>query len=108
MRHDWPGNVRELKHAMERAVVFAESRPLIRRRDVELPRSPRTADRGPFKQAKARVVERFERGYVEDMLLAHDGNISRAARAAKKDRRAFWELIRKHHIDASRFRPRAP
>jgi molybdenum-dependent DNA-binding transcriptional regulator ModE len=27
------------------------------------------------------------------------GNISRAARAAQKSRRAFWELIRKHQID---------
>ena len=39
------------------------------------------------------------------MLHLHQGNISRAARAADKNRRAFWELIRKHGIDAQSFRP---
>ncbi|MCP4655548.1 MAG: sigma-54 factor interaction domain-containing protein, partial [bacterium] len=28
----------------------------------------------------------------------------RAARAARKNRRAFWELIRKHQIDVGRFK----
>ena len=37
--------------------------------------------------------------YEGGALLMHHGNISRAARAAQKSRRAFWELIRKHHID---------
>jgi hypothetical protein len=32
------------------------------------------------------------------------GNISHAARLAKKNRRAFFELIKKHHIDVERFR----
>ncbi len=54
------------------------------------------------REAKARVVARFERSYVEDMLLVHDGNISRAA---NKDRRTFWELVRKHKIDANPHHP---
>lgn len=58
----------------------------------------------PFKEAKARAVERFERLYIERMLLLNTGNIARAAKAASKNRRAFWELLRKHHIDASRYR----
>ncbi len=104
LAHDWPGNVRELKHLMERAVVFAEERRVIHCADVLLPCSPRPAERVSFKQAKARVVARFERGYIEDLLIVHGGNISHAARAARKNRRAFWELIRKHRIDAARFR----
>ena len=53
-----------------------------------------------LKQAKAKAVARFEAGYIRDMLRLHEGNISRAARAAGKNRRAFFELIRKHRIDA--------
>jgi len=34
------------------------------------------------------------------MLILNDGNISKAARAAKKNRRAFWELMRKHDVAA--------
>ena len=34
------------------------------------------------------------------------GKTPEAARAAKKDRRSFWELIRKHRIDAQEIRER--
>ena len=61
-------------------------------------------DRESFQEAKARVVRQFERSYIEKLLVANQGNITRAAQAAKKNRRAFWELIRKHEIDVQRFR----
>jgi DNA-binding NtrC family response regulator len=48
-----------------------------------------------FQEAKAQ----FERAFVRDLLIANDGNITRAAQAGHKNRRAFWELIRKHGID---------
>ena len=52
------------------------------------------------------VIDEFERSYIERMLAAHGGNVTHAAHAAKKNRRAFFELIRKHKIAAERFRPR--
>ena len=53
-----------------------------------------------FQQAKAKAVDRFEENYVRRLLLIHEGNITRAAQGAGKDRRAFWELMRKHRIPA--------
>jgi hypothetical protein len=38
------------------------------------------------------------------MLSLAQGNISEAARASKKHRRAFWQLIRKHRIDTHHYR----
>jgi two-component system response regulator GlrR len=106
--HGWPGNVRELEHVMERAVVLSQDEGLICERHVVLPRAAgrrEPVDAGEsFQEAKARAVAEFEAAYVRDLLLAHRGNISHAARAADKNRRAFWELIRKHGIDASSFR----
>jgi len=58
----------------------------------------------PFKQAKGRVIEGFEKAYLIAALSRYSGNIAQAARAAKKHRRAFWELVRKHHIDLSQYR----
>jgi two-component system response regulator GlrR len=49
-------------------------------------------------------VEQFEREYISTLLLCHEGNISRASKAAGKNRRAFWELIRKYGIDVQGFR----
>ena len=51
------------------------------------------------------MVEHFERDYIERALQASAGNIANAARIAQKNRRAFFELLRKHDIDAERFRP---
>ncbi len=58
----------------------------------------------PFRQAKARVVEGFEREYLRRALSRHAGNVAQAARAASKHRRAFWALMRKHRIDAAPYR----
>lgn len=58
-----------------------------------------------FKEAKQNVVDRFEHGYLSYMLQSTKGNIAQAASLAKKNRRSFWELMRKHKIDAEQFRP---
>ena len=36
----------------------------------------------PFKDAKERIIEAFEKRYLIDLIERHDGNVSRAARAA--------------------------
>lgn len=57
-----------------------------------------------FKNAKANVIIQFERKYIIHALMKSNGNIGRAAKAASKHRRAFWELMRKHGIDADNYR----
>jgi two-component system response regulator GlrR len=100
--YDWPGNVRELEHNVERAVVLSEGR-MIQARDVVLPSSESDLPES-FHDAKMKMTAAFEKTYIERLLLAHHGNISQAARAAQKNRRAFWELVRKHKIDVQNFK----
>ena len=102
MLYDWPGNVRELENVVERAVIYAEDKTTMGAGEIQLP--PMAHEVESFREAKARIVTRFERRYLKKMLTAHQGNISSAARAANKNRRAFWELIRKHDIRAGDFR----
>jgi DNA-binding NtrC family response regulator len=101
-RHSWLGNVRELRNVIERACALShgarleidealEERPAGRRSgasDIDL----------PFKAAKARVVDDFERSYIEALLKRHQGNLSAAARAAEIDRKHLRELLRKHGL----------
>ncbi|TEA79195.1 hypothetical protein [Allopusillimonas ginsengisoli] len=63
-----------------------------------------TSSSESFRRAKGRVIEHFERAYITAALSRNSGNIAMAARAAQKHRRAFWELMRKHSIDATAFR----
>jgi two-component system response regulator GlrR len=104
MSYDWPGNVRELKHVIERAVLMSNG-PTLGVDDLDLaPASAEPAVNESFHSAKARVVESFERTYLEQLLATCSGNVSHAARMARKNRRAFWELLRKHRIDPQPFR----
>jgi two-component system, NtrC family, response regulator GlrR len=104
LNYDWPGNVRELHNVIERAVLFSVESS-IRVPELNLPESG-GAEEGleSFRDAKARTVKAFERSYIERLLTANSGNVTRAAVAAKKDRRAFFELMRKHRIAPERFR----
>ncbi|MBV9927280.1 MAG: sigma-54-dependent Fis family transcriptional regulator [Acidobacteria bacterium] len=98
----WPGNVRELEHVVERAVALSAGE-VISEAEIDVPVAAAAAAAGAgggsFKEAKARAVEEFERQYLSELLDSHGGNITRAAQAAKKNRRAFWQLLRKHHIN---------
>ncbi|WP_254926237.1 hypothetical protein [Bordetella genomosp. 11] len=93
------------------ALPQGEGRPRLPREAIDssllaIQAAPRVHPDEPFRIAKSRVVDSFERDYVRTALSRHAGNVARAARASAKHRRAFWALMRKHHIDAAPYRPR--
>lgn len=117
--YHWPGNVRELANVIERALPFCDGPTITlealpegltangaapRRfqasaRRVE--RKPGSPSVMPFKDAKDQIIEAFEREYLLDLLDRYDGNISRAARAARMDRKSISRLMKKHGITRS-------
>lgn len=104
--HDWPGNVRELAHVIERATLLAGG-PQIEAEALEIDGGvPALPEPGSvsLRAAKAQLVEDFERRFVEQLLCQHGGNVTHAAGAAGKNRRAFFELMRKYRIDSGAFR----
>ncbi len=103
MSYEWPGNVRELENIIERAVVFSKQ-TVIQSIDIALPCSEITEPDKSFQKAKSEAVAQFEKNYIWNILFAHQGNITKAAKAAQKNRRAFWELIRKHKIEVQDFK----
>jgi DNA-binding NtrC family response regulator len=99
-RAPWPGNVRELFNVIQRAVVFCEGSVVLPSHIAGLEQTPAPPlEATGFREAKERSVQAFERQYLDEILRRHDGNITRAAREARKDRRAFARLIAKHKID---------
>lgn len=109
MAHEWRGNVRELQNVIERALVLA-SDDTVRPRD--LPPTISAEEGGavddhpgfylhlPFKEAKERLVEEFEKRYIADVLKRFKGNVSRSAEQIGIDRRSLHRLLAKYHLDA--------
>ena len=102
--YDWPGNVRELFNVLQRALVFSAGSHILPnhislpgRIDSQLP-SPAS-----FRQRRLQAIEQFERAYLEDSLRKHRGNITRAARDAGQDRRAFGRLAKKYGVRRENF-----
>lgn len=100
----WPGNVRELHNAMQRAALTASGAEILPHHVTlgdECP-LPEAIDHAQametFSAGKRRAIESFERTYVKDLLETFDGNITRAAREAGKDRRAFGRLAKKYRL----------
>jgi two-component system, NtrC family, response regulator GlrR len=96
LHYRWPGNIRELENILAGAVILSDQ-PMIRSEDIRLPSPPPPCEIS-FKALKARAIAEFETRYIRELLTANDGNITKAARAARKNRRAFWQLMQKHRI----------
>ena len=98
-RYSWPGNVRELENVVQQVIVFAESETIEPEHLPILQADSPTGSSNSFKQMKAQAVQEFERNYIVDLLRKHNGNVTRAARAANKERRALGRLIKKYQIE---------
>jgi DNA-binding NtrC family response regulator len=113
LAHEWKGNVRELEHAIEQAIVLA-SGPEIGIDDLPAPvrsgaagaAGSSDAEPASFKEAKQRVVERFERRFILDALARHHGNISKAAEEMGMYRQHLQVKLGEYGIDPEEFRRR--
>lgn len=97
----WPDNVAELRMVIERAVSLQSVSLSDQAPDDGAARSPKDAVVGadlPYKQARAQMIEAFEREYVRGLLEHHGGNISKAARAAGIDRVYLHRLLKKYEL----------
>lgn len=110
LAHGWPGNVRELESAIVRGVHVTRD-GIIRPSDLGLPRRDADVERRPalgspsesYKLAKRQAVNAFERQYLNRLMTEHAGNVTRAARAAGKERRDLGKLLKRHGLDPRRF-----
>ena len=101
--YDWPGNVRELENVIERAVIVGSGDTLV---DVERFLGPAGAHAPvdlslPFRDAKARVVEDFERTYIEGLLKSHGGKLTAAAKHADMDPKNFSDKVQRYGLRRS-------
>lgn len=113
--HSWPGNVRELKNYILKLCLLSEppKLPIVTARANQTSQQTGAAllpteqidIREGFNNAKTKAVDQFERQYLSKLLAQVEGNISQAARIAKKERRSFTRLLEKHQFCRNDFLP---
>lgn len=95
----WPGNARQLFNVIEHAVVLAQGN-VITRTMIESVVGP-SETMASLREARFE----FERDYLQRLLRLTKGNVTHAARAAKRNRTEFYKLMQRHAIDPSSFNP---
>ena len=109
--YDWPGNVRELENLIERAYILEETYQLTPESfPTELfPEQAPTAvlplDTGlSLAEARKRANEAFERQYLKDLLVRHQGSIKKSADGAGVTTRQIHKLLSRYGIQKEDFR----
>jgi DNA-binding NtrC family response regulator len=96
MNSGWPGNVRELEHAVERAVILANS-PSIRLRD--LPPEVTQKSRSRASDDTLDLGEQ-ERASIERALERFGGNRRKAAAALKISTVTLWRKMKQYGLSS--------
>ncbi len=101
--YEWPGNIRELHNSVARQIALGDLAQIEATRPSML--APAGAAPGedfidlvvaeelPLPRARERVVDEFERRYLEKVLAKHGGNVAKAAESAGIARR-YFQIIR--------------
>src|SRR3954469_18582339 len=95
----WPGNVRQLYNVVEQAVALATT-PLIPATLVQTAIQHQQSEFASFEDAR----RKFEREYLAQILRITEGNVTQAARLAKRNRTEFYKLLQRHQLDPKLFK----
>jgi two-component system response regulator GlrR len=96
---DWPGNVRQLRNVVEQAVALATSAVV-----------PESAVQDAIKHQSRQFTSleearrRFEHDYLVQLLKITSGNVTQAARLARRNRTEFYKLLQRHKLEPSAFK----
>ncbi|HEV7606404.1 MAG TPA: sigma-54 dependent transcriptional regulator [Steroidobacteraceae bacterium] len=105
-QYGWPGNVRQLENLIHREFLLSEDAEL----DIRAPGASSSeplesavhegADELSYRVAKLRAVQQFDRGYLTRLIQRAQGNVTKAAQLAGKERRALGKLLKRYGISA--------
>ena len=98
--NEWPGNVRQLYNVVRQNVALSPTR-VISADQVRTGLGEQAASALPsFSEAR----EEFTRNYLSQLLQITGGNVSQAARLAKRNRTDFYKLLSRHQLNPDHFK----
>ena len=101
IKAEWPGNVRQLYNVVEQCVARATT-PIITATLAQRALQQGGEALDSFDDAR----RGFEREYLVKLLHMTEGNVTQAAKLAKRNRSDFYSLLSRNQIDPSAFKQR--
>jgi two-component system response regulator GlrR len=98
---EWPGNVRQLDNVVRQNCALAQT-PIIPVELVQQSLGGTQAKLPSFDEAR----DEFTRSYLSQILQITGGNVSQAARLAKRNRTDFYKLLGRHQLVPDDFKER--
>jgi two-component system, NtrC family, response regulator GlrR len=98
---EWPGNIRQLYNVVRQNVALSRS-PVISGELVQQSLGEHAGKLASFSDAR----DEFTRNYLSQILQITTGNVSQAARLAKRNRTDFYKLLARHELNPDEFKPR--
>ena len=98
---EWPGNVRQLYNVVRQNVALSRS-PVISGELVLKSLGEHAGKLASFSDAR----DEFTRNYLSQILQITMGNVSQAARLAKRNRTDFYKLLARHDLNPDTFKNR--
>ena len=95
----WPGNIRQLYNVVEQVVALT-SGEIVSTKVVEQAMQMEMQGQESFEEAR----RRFEYDYLTRLLKLTQGNVTQAAKLAKRNRTEFYKLLQRHSIEAAHFK----
>ena len=96
---EWPGNVRQLSNTVRQNVALAAG-PIVTAELVQQSLGGSGAKLPSFDEAR----DEFTRNYLSQILQVTGGNVSQAARLAKRNRTDFYKLLSRHQLQPEDFK----
>jgi two-component system response regulator GlrR len=98
---EWPGNVRQLYNVVRQNVALSRS-PVVSGELVQKSLGEHAGKLASFSDAR----DEFTRNYLSQILQITTGNVSQAARLAKRNRTDFYKLLARHDLNPDSFKTR--
>ncbi len=98
---EWPGNIRQLYNIVRQNVALSRS-PVISGELVQQSLGEHAGKLASFSDAR----DEFTRNYLSQILQITMGNVSQAARLAKRNRTDFYKLLARHELNPDSFKSR--
>jgi two-component system response regulator GlrR len=96
---DWPGNVRQLFDLVKQNVALSHNK-IMSKEFVQRSLRGMVTTMPTYDEAR----ETFARNYLTSNLQATSGNISQAARLAKRNRTDFYKLLARYRVEPNDFK----